>query len=103
MYLYIPLQVFGANGMLQCKNPPTDDVAIMTEPATMISPAIHAFSQRYEQAYLLEFDHFLDVVCDPERSMIVQKRDALRAAQLADACQMSYRIGQVVPFQYKDL
>ena len=93
------LQVFGTNGMLQCNNPPTDSVSVMTEVASMISPAIYAFSQRYEQAYMLELDHFIDVVCDPHKTMMVQKRDALRATQLAKACETSYKTGQPVSFQ----
>ena len=88
--------------MLQCNNPPSDNVAIMTGAATMTSSAIYMFSQRYEQAYVLEFDHFLDVVSDPQKAMMVQKRDAMRVAQLAEACQTSYRTGQVVSFQYQE-
>jgi len=99
---YFNPQVFGSNGMLQFYNPPNDSVAIMTEPATMISPAHHSFQQRYEQSYELELDHFIDVICDPEKTLKVQKRDTLRAAQLAEACQTSYMTGQVVSFHYKE-
>ena len=94
--------MFGSNGMLQCNNQPSDNVSIMTGPATMTSPAIHAFSQRFEQAYLLEFNHFLDVITDPQKTMLVQKRDALRVSQLAEACETSYKTGQVVSFQYQE-
>ena len=68
----------------------------------MTSPAIYAFSQRYEQAYVLEFNHFLDVVSDPQKAMMVQKRDAMRVAQLAEACETSYKTGQVVSFHYQE-
>lgn len=88
--------------MLQCSNPPTDNVLIMTEPATMISPAPYSFPQRYEQAYMLELDHFIDVVCDPQKTMRVQKRDTLRATQLAEACEASYKTGEAVSFHYKE-
>ena len=94
--------MFGSDGMLQCYNPPSDSVAIMTKPATMISPAPPSFRQRYEQAYMLELDHFIDVIRDPQKTMRVQKRDTLRAAQLAEACQTSYMTGQVIPFQCKE-
>ena len=88
--------------MLQCNNPPSDDVTIMKKAETITSPAIYAFSQRFEQAYILEFDHFLDVVSDPQKTMMVQKRDAMRVAQLAEACETSYKTGQVVSFRYQE-
>lgn len=74
----------------------------MTEPATMVSPAPYSFPQRYEQAYMLELEHFLDLVGDPQKTLKVQKRDTLRATQLAEACELSYKTGQMVSFQYKE-
>jgi len=94
--------VFGTKGMLQCNNPIVDTVTVMTEPGTMISPAPYSFPQRYEQAYMLELEHFIDLICDPNKTMKVQKRDTLRATQLAEACEVSYKTGQAVSFQYKE-
>ena len=88
--------------MLQCNNPVINSVNVMTESGTMISPAPYSFPQRYEQAYMLELEHFLDLTGDPQMTMKVQKRDTLRATQLAEACEASYKTGKAVPFQYKD-
>ena len=95
-------QVFGSSGMLQCNNPVTNVVTHMTQPATMTSPAPYSFPQRYEQAYMLELEHFLDLVGDPRKTLKVQKRDTLRATQLAIACETSYKNGLPVSFQYKE-
>jgi len=107
MHNYIELfvyafQVFGSKGMLQCNNPLINTVTLMTRPATMVSPAPYSFPQRYEQAYMLELEHFLDLICDPNKTLKVQKRDTLRATQLAKACEISYETGKVVSFQYKE-
>ena len=96
------LQVFGSSGMLQCNNPTVNSVTLMTEPGTMVSPAPYSFPQRYKHAYMLELEHFLDLIVDPQKTMKVQKRDTLRATQLAIACEMSYKTGLPVSFQYKE-
>ena len=88
--------------MLQCDNPLTNSVTVMTQPGTMVSPAPYSFPQRYEQAYMLELEHFVDVIGDPHKTLKVQKRDTLRATQLAEACETSYKTGKAVSFQYKE-
>ena len=94
--------MFGAAGMVQCQNPTIDSVAVMKDQSTVTSAAPYSFPQRYEQAYLSELDHFLDLLCDPMKVPKLTKRDTLRATQLAEACVTSYKTGQVVPFKYKE-
>ena len=94
--------MFGTKGMLQCNNPPVNTVTVITEPGTMMSPAPYSFPQRYEQSYMLELEHFIDLICDPNKTMKIQKMDTLRATQLAEACEVSYKTGKAVSFQYKE-
>ena len=88
--------------MVQCHNPTLDNVAVMKDQSTILSPFPYSFPQRYEQAYMSELDHFLDLLSDPIKTPKLTKRDTLRATQLVAACENSYKTGQVVSFKYKE-
>lgn len=82
--------------MLQVENIPEKPVKSFSEAGGTTPPLHFSFPQRYEQAYLIEMDLFLDVVTDPSLPCPVTKESVLLAGRVADACEKSLKEGCVV-------
>ena len=89
--------MFGDKGMLQCANVPEDPV-LLTSSASgpSSSPLLFSFPQRYELAYQLEHDHFIDCILDPSQTISVTHRDVAMVTKIAQACERSLKEGRVV-------
>ena len=84
--------------MLQVQNVSKEPISCYTEMGGATTPLQHSFPQRYEQAYLLELEQFLDIVQDPSRTCPVTKETVLLTSRIADACEVSMKEGRMVTF-----
>lgn len=87
------IEAFGANGMLQSTNPLPHSVSVSTAETTAgHSPLNPFFIERYQQAYQIQLDSFIQAITEglsPSPSFT----DGLQAQKLADAAQQSLDTG----------
>ena len=55
-----------------------------------------SFRERYHDAYVAELDHFHALIHGFENNPKVRPADCLRVSVLAEACEHSWRTGQIV-------
>ncbi len=89
-------EVFGSKGMLLNDNLRATTLRAYTERETETqAPLLNFFLERYEAAYRLELDAFVDAVIEG-RPMPVSARDGRQALRLADAALESAETGRLV-------
>jgi myo-inositol 2-dehydrogenase / D-chiro-inositol 1-dehydrogenase len=89
-------EVFGSNGMLLNDNLRATTLRAYTGSETETrEPLLNFFLERYEAAYRLELDAFIDAV-ENGKSMPVTARDGRQALRLADAALESAQTGRLV-------
>lgn len=90
------IEAFGESGMLQSNNPLPHSVSTSTKDSTQSLSALNPFFiERYQQAYQLQLDSFIDAIQNntpPSPSF----KDGLLAQKLADAAQQSLESGLVI-------
>ena len=89
------LEVFGDQGMLVSENRAPTTLRQATSRGVFTDPIDYSFPDRYSEAYRFELDHFIEVV-KGTAEMEITSYDALLANRVADACEKSYKTGQVV-------
>ncbi|KAG5330133.1 DHDH dehydrogenase, partial [Acromyrmex heyeri] len=90
------LEVFGPKGMLQADNRQLNSVHLYNElQGITTAPIWYSWPSRFMNAYIREFDHFLDVVHGKIESE-VKSKDILAVSKIATACEESARLGKVV-------
>ncbi|MEO8410126.1 MAG: inositol 2-dehydrogenase [Propionivibrio sp.] len=91
-------EVLGSKGLLQAGNHrPTEVTAAGPDVVSTDKPE-HFFLQRYEKAYRAELDHFVAVLGGHEK-LRVNIADGVKALELADAANTSWREQRVVRLQ----
>ena len=94
------VEAFGASGMVQSDNLRADAVVRHGASATDAkSPLLNFFVERYAQAYVDEFDDFVDVVAG-KKAPQVNFEDGRLALILADAAWASLKSGKAVRVVY---
>lgn len=89
-------EVFGSRGMLMNDNLRASTLRGFTETQTEVrEPLLNFFLERYDAAYRLELDAFIDAVAD-NKKMPVTARDGRQALRLADAALESATTGKAV-------
>jgi myo-inositol 2-dehydrogenase/D-chiro-inositol 1-dehydrogenase len=89
-------EVFGSSGMLMNDNLRATTLRGYTEAQTEIrDPLLNFFLERYDAAYRIELDAFIDAVADG-KPMPVTARDGRQALRLADAALESATTGRAV-------
>jgi len=88
-------EVLGSRGMLQAGNHRPSEVVAYSSAAVCTDLPEHFFLERYQRAYAMEMQHFLDALIrgTPVRTTIA---DGVKALQLADAATRSCETGQAV-------
>jgi myo-inositol 2-dehydrogenase/D-chiro-inositol 1-dehydrogenase len=88
-------EVLGSRGMLQAGNHRPSEVAAYSSTGVFTDLPEHFFLERYQRAYAIEMEHFLDALArgTPVRTTIA---DGVKALQLADAATRSCESGQAV-------
>ncbi|XP_070561822.1 uncharacterized oxidoreductase YrbE-like [Ptychodera flava] len=90
------LEVFGSEGMLHTSNSKPLEVSSHGHRGTLVDKIHGSFPERYEQSYLLEMEHFLDVVTGVESKIEITREDTALSSLLAEACEQSYRLGKPI-------
>ena len=85
------LEVFGEKGMLKSENPIEDPVETYTQQGVALGKCHFSFPTRYAHAYQQELDDFVECILDPSKKMLSNKRDALLATRMAEACEESLK------------
>ena len=84
--------------MLRVENVAEDSVSLSNKGGVTTKPFLYSFPQRYEQAYILELDHFIKILKDPSIPACVTREQTLLAGRVAEACAVSVREGRAVEF-----
>lgn len=94
------IEAFGAEGMLRADNETATRVVHAGAGGFLGEPALPFFLERYRDAYRLEIDDFVRTVAGGHASgSLAGGRDGVRALELADAAEASWRSGQVVALE----
>jgi myo-inositol 2-dehydrogenase/D-chiro-inositol 1-dehydrogenase len=93
------VEVFGDKGMVQVDNKPTTSCIISNSAGELHDNIQFSFPQRFEEAYYLEFDHFVRMVLDGEVPRVTHK-DSRDAFIIAEAAKLSSEIMKPVDINY---
>jgi len=93
------IEVLGDKGMVQAQNRQPTTVLHSTESGVNGDPFCYSFPQRYEHAYAMELDHFVDVM-EGKAEMRLSHGDARKVAIIADAAEESVRSGKKIVISY---
>jgi len=93
------VEVFGDLGMVQVDNKPTTSCIISTVAGVMHDNVMFSFPQRFEEAYYLEFDHFVSMVLDGTAPRVTHT-DCRNCFILAEAAMESVRTSSPVDVKY---
>ena len=91
------LEVFGNKGMLVNDNLRSTALQFSNTQGTHLPPIQYSFPTRYDKAYELEMEHFLDVIAGKD-DLKVTKADTMLAVKVASACEISLKTGKAVEF-----
>ncbi|KAL5014252.1 hypothetical protein ScPMuIL_008522 [Solemya velum] len=86
--------VYGEKGVLMADIPQTSTVKALTREGRREAPFCETFSDRFEEAYRAELDHFIKAM--QGHPMEVKRIYSERVGIVTDAINESYRTGQVV-------
>lgn len=89
------VEVHGSKGLLRAENKLENSVELATESGFQRAPAQHFFLERYEDAYRIEMEYFIDCVSSGTRP-VPSIGDGLAAQKMADAAQKSLDEGSPV-------
>ena len=92
------LEVFGSEGMVQSKNPSASAVSVSNRKGISDDILESSFNTRYEDAYKLELDHFVDAIRGGD--LKVKRDETLAACKVAQACEDSFKSGLPVMLQW---
>ncbi|XP_018563748.1 uncharacterized protein LOC108905396 [Anoplophora glabripennis] len=94
------LEVFGEKGMLKTENrAPVQTIEKYTHESVKRAPIYYSFASRYEEAYRIEMEHYLDVL-EGKCKLLVEGRDLLAVSKIATAAEESYREGKLVELEW---
>jgi len=93
------IEVLGDKGMVQSMNRQPTTTILSTENGISSDPYCYSFPQRYEHAYALELDHFVEVMLGKAQPKLSHE-DARSVAIIADAAEASVRKGEKVSIKY---
>lgn len=89
------IEAFGAHGLLRADNRIETTVQSWTEHGAKAAPFENFFLDRYADAYVMEMDHFADILEGKARPLADQ-HDGVGALVLAEAAEQSARTGKLV-------
>jgi len=93
------VEVFGEKGMVQVENKPATSCVISNAEGVIHDKVMYSFPQRFEEAYYLEFDHFISYVLDSVPPRITHT-DCRNAFIIAEAAMKSAATGVPVTIDY---
>jgi len=93
------IEVLGDKGMLQAQNRQPTTVIHSTDSGVNSDTYCYSFPQRYEHAYAIELDHFVDILAGKTEPKLSHD-DARKVAIIADAVEESVRKGTKIVVNY---
>jgi len=93
------IEVYGDSGMVQVENKPTTSCVISNDTGVINDNVMYSFPQRFEEAYYLELDHFVQVALDGATPR-VNHEDCRSAYIIADCAKRSADTKQPVKIDY---
>ncbi|KAF2896972.1 hypothetical protein ILUMI_09203 [Ignelater luminosus] len=94
------LEVFGFKGMVKVENQqPIQGIETTYGLERKTCPMYYSFATRYQNAYVNEMEHFLDVVEGKEK-IKVEPLDTLAVSKIASACEEAARTGKNVEIKW---
>ncbi|XP_071510435.1 myo-inositol 2-dehydrogenase-like [Diadema antillarum] len=92
------LEVLGSKGMLQTVNQVDSPVTLHNEKGENMDAIQPSFPERYSRSYVLEMEHFLDLVEGKTKEIEVTMEDTLCTSWIADLCESSMHEGKLMKF-----
>lgn len=89
------IEAFGSEGMVQANNVLESNLVVTNKDGSMGAKPQHFFLERYDRAYSLELDNFINCMRGEEQPL-ASIHDGLQALILAEAALKSYQTGLVV-------
>jgi myo-inositol 2-dehydrogenase/D-chiro-inositol 1-dehydrogenase len=89
------IEAFGSKGMLQAGNQVANTVTFSGEPGVVGEKPLHFFLERYDAAYRVELQHFIDCVLGKAKPA-TSIEDGRNALALAEAAVQSLKTGAPV-------
>jgi len=93
------IEVLGDKGMVQAQNRQPTTTIHSTDQGISGDAFCYSFPQRYEHAYAIELDHFVDILQGKAQPKLSHD-DARKVAIIADAAEESVRAGRKVVVSY---
>jgi len=93
------LEIFGDKGMAQVENKPATSCVLSSEKGLLHDSVMYSFPQRFEEAYYIEFDHFVKIVLEGEKPL-VSHDNSRNAYIIAEAARKSSETGLPVKIDY---
>jgi myo-inositol 2-dehydrogenase/D-chiro-inositol 1-dehydrogenase len=93
------LEIFGDKGMAQVENKPSTSCVLSTANGELHDNIMFSFPQRFEQAYYIEFDHFVRIVLEGEQPKLLHI-DSRNVFIIAEAAKQSAKTGLPVKIDY---
>lgn len=90
------IEVFGSKGMLRAHNLAPTTVEYSDHNGIRTDKPYPNFPQRYQKAYEIEIEHFINDVVRSGKKPLVSGEDGRQAILIADAVDQSYRTGKPV-------
>ena len=94
-------EIFGQAGMLQVGNIHETSTVLGNHNGIHRSKYEHSFPQRFNRAFELEIDSFVDTLIDG-KPWPITREDCIRVQRIADAAKESCLTGTVVELLYND-
>lgn len=92
------IEVHGSNGMLRAANRTPTSVELSSGTAISTDKPLYFFTERYQESYAAELDHFLDCIEKGERP-VVGADDGRKAMILCEAALASAKSGRFEPIR----
>lgn len=93
------VEIFGSKGMLTSGERRPTGIKLHNVKGTTAVPIYFSFPSRYQEAYLLEMEHFLNVVQGIEKCEI-SVESILAVSKIATACEIAAKTGDTVPLHW---
>ncbi|XP_044173198.1 myo-inositol 2-dehydrogenase-like [Acropora millepora] len=89
------IEVFGGGGMVTSDNVPAFNSQMFSTGGKLQVSLKHSFCERYADSYVLEMNHFINVIRNKE-SLLVSKDDVIRSWNVVGAIEKSFQSGKPV-------
>ncbi|CAD5111326.1 DgyrCDS641 [Dimorphilus gyrociliatus] len=95
------LEIHGKTGMLTSNFQFQDSTESFTKSGKLSTPLKWSFNSRYAESYVNALETFIDAV-RTGKTLEICKRSTVRVSEIADACEESIKLSQLVEIHYSE-